>query len=178
MTMRDWLQFTDTIRDQANETAPSPPQRIWSLLDAELQADLQKVKLPGVDPDAMGFGFMGALGRFQKAVNQMLERRDFYDEKSFAKVSPLPSELMDLRKNGLDKLSDMDIRRFNRLLMEAAFPDRIRESPPTSLQFSYLWSDVLDPVPFRGANLRQRIQDMPPRSSGFLSARLASWSPC
>ncbi len=62
------------------------------------------------------------------AINQLLDRRDLFDEAAFAKLN-LPREGIShaarLKDGG--ELSSAELRRFNRLLIEAAFPGEIRK---------------------------------------------------
>lgn len=61
-------------------------------------------------------------------LNKLLDRSDLFEETAFAKVN-LPREgLMyaERQKSGV-KLATVELRRFNRLLIEAAFPGEIRK---------------------------------------------------
>jgi len=97
---------------------------------------------------------------FQRETNKLLERRDLYDETSFKDVPMLTSELRELRDEGLDQMSEQEVARFNRLLLEASFPEQIRASSPTSIQILYGMANILDPIPLRGANIRDAVQSV------------------
>ncbi len=61
-------------------------------------------------------------------LNELLNRADLFEEAAFAKVN-LPREGLayaERHKSGI-KLSVLELRRFNRLLIEAAFPGEIRK---------------------------------------------------
>ncbi len=62
------------------------------------------------------------------ALNQLLDRRDLFEEVAFAKVN-LPREGIGYAKKIKDgaELQKDELRRFNRLLIEAAFPGEIRK---------------------------------------------------
>ncbi len=62
------------------------------------------------------------------ALNQLLDRSDLFDEAAFAKVN-LPREGIGYAKKIKDgsELQKDELRRFNRLLIEAAFPGEIRK---------------------------------------------------
>lgn len=63
-----------------------------------------------------------------QALNALLDRRDLFDEAAFAKLN-LPREGLSYAerlKSGAE-LSSNELRRFNRLLIEAAFPGEIRK---------------------------------------------------
>ncbi|MDP6057977.1 MAG: ABC transporter permease, partial [Pirellulaceae bacterium] len=155
----EWPELMVIVRDEAESTNPSPAHRIWSLLPKKHQTALAKVKIPGVDQDAQNpFEFLRVFGKFKGEINTLLQRRDFYDDESFNDVQMLSNELRELRSEGIDELSDQEVARFNRLLMEASFPERIRISPPTSIQVIYGWSNVLEPFPQRGSSIRESVQ--------------------
>ena len=157
--VQEWPDLMVIVRDEADSTKPSPAQRIWSLLPEKHQTALANVKIPGVDQDAQNpFEFLRVFGKFKEEINKLLERRDFYDDESFNDVQMLSNELRELRDEGLDELSDQEVARFNRLLMEASFPEEIRPSSPTSIQVVYGWANVLEPFPLRGSSLREFVQ--------------------
>ena len=62
------------------------------------------------------------------ALNRLLDRRDLFEEVAFAKVN-LPREGIGYAKKIKDgaELQKDELRRFNRLLIEAAFPGEIRK---------------------------------------------------
>ena len=74
---------------------------------------------------------IGIVDQSQKtlpAINQLLDRRDLFDEAAFAKLN-LPREGISYAARLKDggELSSAELRRFNRLLIEAAFPGEIRK---------------------------------------------------
>ena len=157
--VQEWPDLMVIVRDEADATEPSPARRIWSLLPEKHQSELASVKIPGVDQDAQNpFEFFRVFGKFKGEVNKLLERRDFFDDESFNDVKMLSKELRNLRNEGVDELSDQEVARFNRLLMEASFPEKIRASSSTSIQFLYGWAKVFEPFPLRGSNVRETVQ--------------------
>jgi ABC-type transport system involved in multi-copper enzyme maturation permease subunit len=157
--VQEWPDLMVIVRDEADVTKPSPAQRIWSLLPEKHQTALTNVKIPGVDQDAQNpFEFLRVFGKFKEEINKLLERRDFYDDVSFNDIPMLSNELRELRNEGIGELSDQEVARFNRLLMEASFPEKIRPSSSTSIQFLYGWAKVLEPFPLRGSNVRETVQ--------------------
>lgn len=62
------------------------------------------------------------------ALNSLLDRRDLFDEAAFAKLN-LPREGIGYAKRFKEsgELSTDELRRFNRLLIEASFPSEIRK---------------------------------------------------
>lgn len=63
-----------------------------------------------------------------KELNVGLTRRDFYDPVAW-RGAELSKEAAALLKKGPASLSDGELRRFNRLLVEAAFPEAIAKAP-------------------------------------------------
>lgn len=155
-----WEQFMDQLRDEGKLGKKTPAKRVFSLLDEELRDRLAEVKIPGIDRDtANPMPYLQALGGLQKGVNNVLEQRDFYAEAFFEDVPMISDELRALRDKGLENLSEIEVKRFNRLLLEASFPDIVRSSPPTSIQFKYAWTKPISPIPLRGDDLRDQLQD-------------------
>lgn len=157
--VQEWPELMVLVRDEADLLKPSPAHRVWSLLPRDHQAALANVKIPGVDQDARNpFEFLGVFSHFKEEINTLLERRDLYDEASFNDIQMLSNELRELRDEGIDNLTDQEVARFNRLLLEASFPEKIRSSSPTSIQVIYGWVNVLDQIPLRGSSLREAVQ--------------------
>jgi len=149
----------DVVRKANAYGMPSPARYVWTQLDEELRDRITKLKIPGVDdepPNVMEL--MRSVGRFRTAVNKMIEDREFYDKEVFESVQIVSGELKELHERGVDQLSDREAARFNRLLLEASFPDLIRTSPPTSIQFVYGWADLGGGVPLRGTTLRENMR--------------------
>ncbi|MCA9124339.1 MAG: ABC transporter permease subunit [Planctomycetaceae bacterium] len=157
--VRGWENLMHKVRTEGRKDEPSPSRRIFVSLDEKLQDRLVKVKLPGIDEEVRGpFEFMGVADSFKKALNKLIESSDFYAEESFASVPMLSDELRELKKAGPESLPPAEIGRFNRLLVEASYPDLVRSSPPTSIQLKYGWWEFFDPFPLRRATLQEALQ--------------------
>jgi len=157
--VRSWEQLMDKVRTDGKKAEPSPSRRIFTLLDEKLQDRLVKVKLPGIDEEVRSpFEFMGVANDFRKSLNEAIEQPDFYEEASFASIPLLSDELRDLKESDPTTLADAEVGRFNRLLMEASFPELVRSSPPTSIQLKYGWWEFFDPFPLRRAMLQEWLQ--------------------
>ncbi|MBC8351019.1 MAG: ABC transporter permease subunit [Planctomycetes bacterium] len=149
----------DVIRRADSSATPSPARYVWRQLDEGLRDRIAKLKIPGVDdgtPNMMEF--MRTSNGFRDAVNEMIKDRTFYDKQAFASVQFVSGELKELQERGIEQLSDRETARFNRLLLEASFPDLIRTSPPTSIQFVYGWADLAGAVPLRSTTLRDNMR--------------------
>ncbi len=157
--VNEWPDLMELVRTEGQQEGETPAGRIWGLLDAPLQRRLTDVRLPQKDKEPPNpFAFLAVFRDFRRALNKLLERPDFYEEEYFADVRLLSSELRALRDKPPQERSDLEIARFNRLLLEAAFPDLVRGSPPTSIQLLYGWLDFGPSFPLRADTLREYLQ--------------------
>jgi ABC-type transport system involved in multi-copper enzyme maturation permease subunit len=157
--VREWPKLMEKVRDEGPLEQPSPSRRIWLLLDDELKEKLTELKIPGEDQEPVNpWEFIATLSGFQKALNKLLEQPDFYDEESWENVQMVSMELRELHDEDPEKLTDQERSRYHRLLVEAAFPELVRSSPPTSIQLVYAWRDIGPQQPLRGTTLKDTIQ--------------------
>jgi len=105
----DWDALRRRI-DEARSAAGDDGPRIWGVFGRRLAAD-------------------GAQGRaaLLAALNGVLGRRDLYDSGPWH-ATPLFWEARRLKDMGLAKLSDREIRGFNRYVLAAAWPDAVRRA--------------------------------------------------
>ncbi len=109
-------------------TEPSPGRRVWELLDEPTRRMLQQ---QATEPNAaVRFRPLG------DSLQAMIARRDFYRAEDWAQVS-LPKAARELAAQGLETLPPDRLARFNRLALDAAFPDEIAPLPPKQLQLAY-----------------------------------------
>jgi hypothetical protein len=148
-----WMVLIEQIRDEGKSEQASPSQRIWTLLtEDERKVFTDATKLPE-QPSPRDLGkFQRVAERATRALDRLLARDDFYDAKSWEGIAASP-ELKELQKQDYAALSANDRQRFNRLLLEVAYPDNVSASPAKSLQFHYLVWDVGVPLPFRKSDL-------------------------
>lgn len=92
-------------------------QRIWARLSPTLQRRLTSIA-PGSPLDSKSKQLL--LGE----LNAIMEERDLYDETTWQGTS-LNGESHKMLEKGFDSLDKRELVRFNRLLLEAAFPDAI-----------------------------------------------------
>ena len=115
-SIKRWRDFIDRLRICGTPAQ----QRAWNLLN-----DKTKQRITGrefeysIDEDIKE--------SIIEALNELLNERNLYDPESFEKVK-LDEEAKNLLKKGLNKLSKDETERFNRLLLQAVFPDNIVES--------------------------------------------------
>ena len=154
------------IVEEGTNDEPSPERRIWTKLDKSLQDDLLSLLDPLSSREDLSQREVAALvQRIQKnvaqlivAIDGMLDDEKLYDEKSWENVE-LSDEANELLDKGIDDLSREQIGRLNRLLVDATFRGLIRESPETSMQFTYAWFDSGQAIPVRKRELARLIHE-------------------
>ncbi len=162
--------FLVLLRTEGVKDAASPARHVWLKLDDKTRKRLGKVSIP---PQDMPFEYLAVFSAVVKEVDALLQRPEFYDVEAWKGVRIASDEARDLRlrRDGLGKnpqpLSVSETARLNRLLLEAAFPDLIRISPPTSVQFTYAWTDAASPQPLRGSTVREWLQSLIATVMGF-----------
>lgn len=162
--------FLVALRTEGAKEAPSPARHIWLNLEEKTRLRLEKLAIP---PREAPFEYLSVFRAVMKEVNAMLPRAEFYQPESWKGVMIASEEARELRRRrdgqGTDRrpLDANETARLNRLLLEAAFPDVIRTSPPTSVQFTYAWMNALSPQPVRGASVRDSLQSLVATVMGF-----------
>jgi WD40 repeat protein/ABC-type dipeptide/oligopeptide/nickel transport system ATPase component len=113
----DWPALCSSLNDEAKKSQHSPGKRILeflspvmrqNILDITGKVDLEQEYKP----------------QFVDAFNDILKRREFYSEQGFARV-PIPDEAQMLLSRGQENLSQAEILKVNRLLLEASYPRKI-----------------------------------------------------
>ena len=112
----DWAGLAGRFNVHA-DAGPSPVQRVWERLSPALQRRIEAVP-QGHTPDRKSRGLLIA------ELNAVFEERDLYDDALWEHTT-LNGESHKLLEKGLPHLSGREATRFNRLLLEAAFPDEI-----------------------------------------------------
>jgi hypothetical protein len=111
------------LREAGGKSARTPSKRLMELLPADLQKDIKAAKtaddLKRIDRS-----------RVITALNDVVRRRDFYQEKDFASVQ-LGSNQTPLLSADKETLSYADVETLNRALINSAFADFISESQPS-----------------------------------------------
>ena len=155
--IQDPVELIELIREEGVKEASSPSRRIWTKFDEELRGKLLDLKPPGAD-GGNPFEFIGTIGRFRGALSDLVEDVELYDEEAWRDVQMLSAEGRDLIKRGVDTLNENETHRLNRLLLEAAYPDLVKVSRPTSIRFTYLWMHVGPPQPLSGNQLKETLE--------------------
>jgi len=101
----DWPGFCEKLVQDANQGLPSPGQRIWSLLPEDTQSLIESsataTSLSKEDKSTI-----------THALNDLLERRDFFQEQDYSGTT-LPKEAKELLAHNRDELSGGDLRKLN-----------------------------------------------------------------
>jgi len=114
--VRDAKGLCGLILGGAEEKESSPAKRIAGLLDEQTQASMRRVVKgaagPAANPDRVA----------REVLNGLLDRRDLFDAEAFGKIK-VAGELKLLLDQKREEMSLTDVRRLNRLLLEATYPE-------------------------------------------------------
>jgi len=113
-----WNTFLEILKKHDNPYIA----RIWEFLDPETKEILENLDLS--QPAKRD-----VLDKILKGLNDVIANRDFYDPNVFDGVQVSP-EAYSLVQKGMDKLSQKQAMRFNRILFESLFPMIIDKSSP------------------------------------------------
>jgi hypothetical protein len=139
------------IAAQGASPEASPGHRIWELLDESTRQSLDRQG----DHDAGPARF----ANFARSLQGAIARRDFYHPSDWAKT-PLPPAARALYAKGLADLPDDQVARFNRLALEAAFPEEIAPAPPKQLQLAYFRWELGLPLPVEPEQLFPAVNQL------------------
>jgi ABC-type transport system involved in multi-copper enzyme maturation permease subunit len=147
-------QLGKNLYMEFNSEDPSPGKHIWELLDSTTQDQLRKAGEGAAEN--VGGAAHGVLRLFEE-LNDLLDRRNFYNEEAWRGVA-LDPEATELIDRGIPALSHEEIQRLNRLLLEGAYRNLIAKSPRKSVQFSYASLDFMDPYPISDQQLTAAVE--------------------
>ncbi len=145
-------RLAETIVAQGKSAEPSPGRRIWELLDESARQSLEQ------KPERSFEGRMRFVN-FARSLQDLLLRRDFYRESDWANVK-LPPATRVLLAKGLADLPDDQLARFNRLALEAAYPDEIAPAQPKQVQLAYFRWELGLPLPVEPEQLFPAINQV------------------
>ena len=137
-------ELVTKLRRATIADAPSPGKRIWSLLGSETQRKLYQLEQA---EEGENRDFFQAMEVLRTGLTTLIHRRDFYDEATWRDVS-LSKECKDYLAKDRQALSEKELARMNRLLIEAAYPAHIRNRSPHSISLTYFGMDLSGPLPF------------------------------
>jgi len=120
----------------------APLRRVWDRLSPSLQKRITKyseeleAEKSGDDKEEEDQPQAPGPGSFVGDLNEILVDREFYNGDAWRRMQLLP-EARSLIDEGVDSLSDEQVMRLNRLLLESTFAGLIQRGPPTSIRIVY-----------------------------------------
>ena len=148
----EFARRLDSAKSLPNE---SPEKRVYGLLDDGAKSEISKFLTAGEDDQRMRR--RGLSDRLATSLDEMLEETDLYEEEAWSGFE-LEEEGQALLSGGLENLEDEELRRFNRLAMEAAFPRHVRSRPNRSVVFTYFHWVLGVPLPMTDEQVEEMIQ--------------------
>jgi len=117
---RDLLEWRSFLEVLSNNGSPES-ERIWALIPDTQQEDLQRIAENG--------GGAYEYPRMLAALRPVLDSRSLYTETLWPAVS-LNEEGQRLLTKGVEAMDERELVRFNRLLLEVAYPDFVAKTEP------------------------------------------------
>jgi hypothetical protein len=135
---------------------PSPAGHVWE----QLPDDYRERIASRPKPSDANFGQEIRMERdLRDRLNKLLDRREFFDQSAWADVS-LNAETEKLIERGVASLPEADLRRLNRLLLEAALPKLIRRADAAAIFVSWLGWKIGDPLPFPAKDIHRPVEQV------------------
>jgi ABC-type transport system involved in multi-copper enzyme maturation permease subunit len=145
-SLLDLPGLVSKIAAQGKSDAASPGKQIWSLWSDDFKKQILK---PPTEEGVEAFAFFSEA---LDALNKVLSERRLYDPAAWKGIS-LNDETRALGDRSADTLTDDEVKRRNRLLLEAAFPAEIANGR-AELSVSYLvWPVTEIPVSRKEADV-------------------------
>lgn len=120
----DWSGFCKSLVEGGRSEAQTPVKHIWELLSTDARRACEMV-MSSIDEA------QGEKAVVISAVDTILGKTDFYQEAAFAEFA-VPDETVQLLRGPRRDLSERDLRRLNRQLLEAVFPTDLLKSHEAS----------------------------------------------
>ena len=137
-------ELVTKLKQAHSSGRPSPGRRIWSLLDEDTRSKLDE--LESVKEERRRDDFFEGMDALRRGLNKLVADRDFYQAADWEGVA-LPKEARDLVARPRGELSNDELARMNRLLIESGYRAHIRSRSPNSIRVTYL-GFASDPLPF------------------------------
>lgn len=145
----DSQTFLEKVRSQQALPRPSPGKQVWHNFDAAFQTRAANpAAFPaGDEPRRPRRDSLDV--RLSEELNRVLEKRELYDPAAWKNI-PLDPDADVLLKRGVERLSDDELLRLNRLLLEAAFPESIVRGREPAVTISYFGKHPFEtPLPMK-----------------------------
>lgn len=154
--VEEWSKLVESLRQASASFQKTGARRMWDVMNAEQRKSIEEFRPLKQNPTFTDIGeFQSAVRRVLDALEEAIQRKDLY-QKEYWTRSQLGSEGREL-VDRVDRLSDRETERLNRLLVEAAFPGLVRASPPTSLQFSWAGMNIPPALPVHKNQFAERL---------------------
>jgi len=150
LDITDLPRFVELLA-QDDPDSGTPQGRVTARLSDGLRRDLGRAINESQRPERRD-----TFQRLMGELNGMLQERDFYDDAVWAGTK-LNEEALELEKRGLDKLSDDEIGRLNRLAFDAAFGDYVSPAPAGAVQLAYFGWEIGNPLPITDDQLHGAV---------------------
>jgi WD40 repeat protein/energy-coupling factor transporter ATP-binding protein EcfA2 len=122
----NWSNLCAKVAKEANEKERNPSGRVLEVLSADNRTIVSGVSQEGDIKDR---------SKIVQAFNGILKLRDFYRVDDFRGV-PFSSEVRELLARDQDSLTEREVQKLNRLLLEASFPQEIANKIESQAQIT------------------------------------------
>ncbi len=163
-----WIELALRIAEESERKEASPSRVIWQSLSKSTRNSLEELASANQKP--LEEFTEDDIQKLQTTVNALpaslsieldeaLTNAEFYDEQAWseAELNEEAKELLDL---GFEEMREEEVQRLNRLLLEAAYPDLINESPPRSIVFTYLGYELLGAIRIRKQQFSEAVESL------------------
>ncbi len=151
---RDARAVARAMIQQYDAGTPSPGFRIVSKL---AESDRKLLRSFAATKEQRDFSFFTELQQIADRLNGLLDQRDLYQEEDWSDVL-LGSEARDFLDQGIDKLSDDDLARLNRLLIEVPYEQDFRPQPSKQIVITYMGASVSPPIRMSQRRVKQIVE--------------------
>lgn len=148
-------EFARRLDSAKSSPAASPERRVYELLDEDAKSEINLFLAGDEDDQRVRRGRLA--DRLATGLEEMLAKRDLYDEETWSGFQ-LNEEAQAYLSDGVENLDDDQLRRFNRLALEAAFPRHLRARPNRSIVFTYFHWVIGVPLPMTDEQVEEMVQ--------------------
>jgi len=143
--------FSNKLVEQSQSERPLPGKHIWKMLPRDLQEQMTQMQA-----GENGRNSFRVLRSLIDKLNEMLARSDFYDKAAWSRY-PLGEEAQPLLERGVSDLSETELKRFNRLALDAAYPADIRPVQKMATRVVYFGYEIGGPLPANREMMRDVV---------------------
>ncbi len=123
----DWQSLCSRLSNEAEEHSHNPGGRVMEILPQEKRDAILKV--------AQGRNSDDGKSEFVQTFNEVLKQRNFYQARDFERVQ-IKGDAKKLLSKGQNNLSNLEIEKLNRLILEAAYPQEIAKNGEIQAQIT------------------------------------------